>query len=164
MGMVLQLRRGDEAILGNLLSGGDSFENFINPDDFREAPKGTLIDLDKSWHAIHFLLTGEIWCATLPQGTLLAGEEVTEDSGYGPARLLNADQVANFANFLAGKPDDFVEKAFDFDALQEAKIYPTIWDRRDPEDVNYVSQYFRKLKQFFKDAATDRNFVVIAIT
>ncbi|NUR82053.1 MAG: DUF1877 family protein [Terrabacter sp.] len=49
------------------------------------------LDLDKSWHGIHFLLTGTDWSAGdagAAGGAILGGRPVGEDDGYGPARLL----------------------------------------------------------------------------
>ena len=47
-------------------------------------------DLDKAWHGIHFLLTGSAWETTPGAGeSVLGGDPVGPDRGYGPARLLD---------------------------------------------------------------------------
>src|SRR6188768_3658450 len=57
------------------------------------------LDIDKSWHAIHFLLTGEggegplAWAVFAP---MLIGE----DLGRGPARLLMSEQVVEVSKAL----------------------------------------------------------------
>lgn len=160
--MVLQLRQATAKELAEL-SSAESYAQFIAPDDYDALPENALVDLDKSWHAIHFLLTGEAGPAALPAGALLAGKDVGEDNGYGPARLLDAADVSAFAAFLSLKPDDFVERTFDFEALQNADIYPTIWDRRDAEDVKYVSHYFQLLRAFISDAAASGNAIIAAL-
>jgi hypothetical protein len=95
---------------------------------------------------------------------LFAGEEIGEDLGYGPPRLLSDLEVRSFATYLSSKPDDFVEQAMDFVALEAAEIYPTIWDRQDPEDIVYVADYFRTLRKFFREAAVAGDVVVVALT
>lgn len=162
MGMVMQFRRADVATVERLRTGGsDAFVAFIAPEDeYDTLVPEQLVDIDKAWHAIHFLLTGTIGHPVMPAGALMAGEPVSDELGYGPARLLNPVEVRQFHAVLASKPDDFVEKTLDFDALHEAKVYPAIWDRRDPEHIGYVSYHFGTLRVFFAGAAQAGDAVV----
>jgi hypothetical protein len=63
-------------------------------DDDAEMPDPEL-DLGKSWHAIHYLLTGTGW--EIGEGAagaaILGGDEIGEDGGYGPARVLDPESV-----------------------------------------------------------------------
>src|SRR5262245_25829503 len=43
------------------------------------------LNLEKSWHMLHYLMTGDIFPAGSPGDLLLTGEGVGEDLGYGPA-------------------------------------------------------------------------------
>jgi hypothetical protein len=54
-----------------------------------------VVDLHKSWHMFHFLFTGRAEGGS-PPGSLLmeGGEEVGEDLGYGPARLIGPADTA----------------------------------------------------------------------
>jgi len=163
MGMVLQMRRCDVAMVAAFRTSPATIGDFIAPDDYDSVPAGELIDLDKAWHAIHFLLTGNEGEAGLPQGGLFAGEEIGEDFGLGPPRLLPPQDVKAFAVFLSSKPDDFVEQNLNFASLEEADIYPSIWDRQDPEDIQYVAEYFRSLKSFEHKAATTGDAIVMLL-
>ncbi|MBN9247461.1 MAG: YfbM family protein [Hyphomicrobium sp.] len=138
-------------------------EAFIAAVNWRTIPDDEWINLDKSWHAIHFLMTGDGVSTTLPAGTLFAGKVVSDDLGCGPARLLAPQEVAAFARLLNDKPDNFVERELDFDALQNSEIYPNIWDRRDPADLQYISWHFSRLTKFFDDAARSGDHVVLAL-
>jgi hypothetical protein len=162
MGMCLQMRRCRIAMIADLRAA-DGFGDFVAPEDFDAVPDGELIDLDKAWHALHFLLAGDPAEAPLPGGALFAGEQVGEDFGLGPARLLSAPEVKAFADFLSMKPDDFVEQTLDFAALEAADIYPEIWDRREREDIDYVAGYFRDLKSFMQSAAKAGDAVVVVL-
>src|SRR5215203_4027303 len=53
------------------------------------------IDLDKSWHGIHYLLTKTAWAGEPPLSFLvLGGAEVGDiDVGYGTARAFRSDEV-----------------------------------------------------------------------
>jgi hypothetical protein len=58
------------------------------------------LSLEKSWHILHYAFTGDIDVTASAGGALLAGEEIGEDVGYGPPRLLDAEQTARFAEAL----------------------------------------------------------------
>ncbi len=61
------------------------------------------LELGKTWDALHLLLTGTQYGGDGPLANAvlaLEGQEVGEDSGYGPARLLSPKQVADVAAAL----------------------------------------------------------------
>lgn len=163
MGMTMALRRCDGDTIARLRAQPDTAGAFVAPEDGQSVPEGELIDLQKEWHAIHFLLVGAPWDADVPVGALLAGEEMGEDLGYDPPRLLTPDKVRAFDAVLSAKPDDFVETTFDFAAVEAAEIYPPIWDRRDPRDIDYIASNFRILKTFVRETAAAGNGIVMVL-
>lgn len=126
-------------------------------------PKG-FIDLDKSWHLIHFALSGSAWGAELPAGFLMSGEEIGEDLGYGPPRILMPEQVAEVAAFLDGV--DFVDSYNDVATqLYTQKIYPVF--REDDitlELFHFANAFFGELRPFMQKASAEKNAVLVAIT
>lgn len=114
-------------------------------------------DLDKSWHAIHFLLSGTAWEGTMPEGFLLCSGAVIGDIdvGYGPARAYTAAETASIHACLAALPPDQLRMRFDAKVLAREEIYPDIWDREDEEDVDYVLHYYKSLREFVAHT-TDR--------
>ncbi len=62
---------------------------------------GPALDLQKSWHILHYLLTGHAAPDGAPGDALLSGEPLGQDVGYGPPRLLDPAAVAGFNRFLA---------------------------------------------------------------
>lgn len=162
MGMCLQLRRCDVATIAELRANPDAAGDFAAP-DCDTVPEGELIDLDKAWHAIHFLLGGGTDGTHVPRGALFAGEPMGEDFGLGPARLLSVADTKTFADFLRLKPDDFIEQTLDFATLEAADIYPDIWDRQEAEDIAYVAGYFRTLKSFVLASADSGSGIVILL-
>lgn len=157
MGMIMQLRRAAAAEIDGLAGNPSAAYEFLT------APEASL-SLDKSWHAIHFLLTGAADGLEMPGAFLLAGEPVGEDMGYGPMLTLNPELVTHIDRYLAILPDDYITSGFDFDALAAAEVYPAIWDRHDPADLEYVIGHFQRLQQFVADAAAQRQGLVVAIT
>jgi hypothetical protein len=68
--------------------------------------KAAALDLDaafclvKEWHMLHFLLNGTGDVVDAPGGTLFSGEEIGEDDGYGPARLVEPEAASAFADVV----------------------------------------------------------------
>ena len=166
MSMILVLRRAGEEVLAALATADDDrIAAFLSPEDENDPAlsDGSTVDLDTAWHAIHFLLTRQPWNATMPNGFLLGGREIGEDIGYGPARILSSTEVKAAAAMLSALPDDFVRAGFDFDALQKADVYPTMWDRKDPADIDYTADYFELLRTFMATAAAANEGIAIAM-
>ena len=162
--MILQLRRGPEALLGDFKSGSRAVEGFVFPEDDNAYEDGTLIDTDKAWHAIHFILSGTVYDAYLPEGFLLGGTEIGDELAYGPARYLNVSEVKKVAQYLQALPEDVIQAQFDYKALHKNDIYPSIWDRTDTADLEYIADYYEEIRDFMLDAAKASEIVVLAMT
>lgn len=142
----------------------------LHPDDDPEQEPihalsdGDKADLDKTWHALHFLFTGSNWEGDFPQGFLVScGDEIGDvDVGYGPARSFSAAQVKEIAEFLARLDLTELKGNFDFAAMQELHIYPNIWD--DPADLEdeweYVMGGLDELVSFVKETA-EKGFALL---
>ncbi|MGA5304935.1 YfbM family protein [Nucisporomicrobium flavum] len=121
------------------------------------------VDLDKAWHGIHFLLTGNAWETTPGAGeAILGGEPVGEDTGYGPARLLPAESVAAVAAGLRDLDAAALRARYDAAALEDAEIYPGIWDEEDVFET-YLGPNFDKLRAFYLTAAAEKQAVLLNI-
>lgn len=129
MGMVCNLRRASVDDVAHLLEAPERITGFLYGEDEAPPPSsnggGFLsrlfgakprvpappvtwrprtdddeVDLDKSWHGLHFLFTGTAWEGEEPACFLvLGGEGIGNDVGYGPARVLMPDDVGRFAAF-----------------------------------------------------------------
>ena len=146
--------------LRSLIDKPESVEEFLYPEDGDAEPDNHL-DLDKTWHAIHFTLNGKAWEGEEPLFlTILGGEEIGEDIGYGPARYLLPDQVRVVAQALSSiTPDDFAVK-FDPSALAVAEIYPDIWSE-GAEALEYVQSFYKDLRDFYIEASERNDSVLI---
>ena len=93
--------------------------------------EGDLGDLDKSWHGIHYLLTGKADESGTPLEFLVAGGTLVgdEDAGYGPPRVFTSAETRAIATALAAVGDDELRSRFVPEAMMRAEIYPEIWDR-----------------------------------
>jgi Domain of unknown function (DUF1877) len=152
MGMVGCFAAADAATIDRLKSDPGQMEAFLHPDD-GDGELAHSIDVDKAWHGIHFILTGHADGGPEPLcWAVLGGEEVGEEVGYGPARILQPDQVRSIAAALI---DEAAFKArFAPQAMEAAKIYPdVIWVRDGDEALEYLVENYRELVAFYRSAA-----------
>lgn len=122
-----------------------------------EAPDGAgpMLGLDKAWHGLHYLLTGDAWGGEPPLAyAVLGDEELGEDLGYGPARCLTAEQVREVHAALSAVREDDLRTRFDPEALGAAEVYPSgAWDSDGDEEREWLMDAFRSLTAFYAEAA-----------
>ncbi len=128
-----------------------------------ESGGGPVLDIHKSWHGLHWLLCQEAWDGPEPlKHAVLGGEEIGEDMGYGPARLVDATTARTVAAALASISRDTLRQRFNPKAMAAAQIYAF-----DAEDTDWRDDFldaFDRVKQFFGDAASRGNSVLIWLT
>ncbi len=131
----------------------------------RTAPRRAVLSLDKAWHGVHYILCGQSEPgASLLSGPVLGGTILGDDdegfSGYGPPRFFTAAQVAELAAAL-NRPEIESEAASRFDAerMSGLEIYPG-WR---PSDSEWLMDEFRRLRDFYADAAAKGNAIVTCL-
>lgn len=83
MGMIGYLKQISMDSLEDIIAGSMNIADFI----YNEESESGSLDLDKAWHAIHFILNGSAWEGRYPLShVILGGIELRDDLGYGPAR------------------------------------------------------------------------------
>jgi hypothetical protein len=125
-------------------------------------PQVSEIDLHKSWHCLHFLLTGKGQESDgSPLGNaILGGAEIggeAADTGYGPPRALSPAQVRAVSAALAEFPIDHAAAAFDQQAAEKAGVYVPQHEEEE------LKEYFGQLRDFYHDAAKKGNAVIVWI-
>ena len=165
--MVLIGRRLSAAELHAVLDDPDTVSTLLYgdlDDDDAEMPEPEL-DVDKAWHAIHYLLTGTAW--EIGEGAaaaILGGTEIGEDGGYGPARLMSREMVRAIAAELDELDVEVLRARFDPAAIAAANIYPNVWDRGIEEFDEYLGPHYANLRRFYLTAAANDQAVLLAIT
>ena len=154
------LRVADET-LNDLLEDPTRVFSVIYPQE--ETPEWVerRLDIDKSWHIIHFLLNGQEWEGKEPfVFAVLGGETISDDDvGYGPARFLIPSQVKEVADALAALTAEQLLKRWDQKAIERAEIYPQNWSR-SAEDLQYIGENYDALRKFFVAAANHHEAVI----
>lgn len=114
-------------------------------------------DVDKAWHALHFLFTGSDWEGEFPQGFLVScGEPVGDvDVGYGPARAFTSDQVKAIAEYMTGLDRTELKNRFDPEKMHAMEIYPSIWkdDQILYEAWEYIEGGLEEMTRFVRETA-----------
>ncbi|UUO06725.1 YfbM family protein [Blastopirellula sp. J2-11] len=162
MGAMTQMMSDPEAIA---LHGPEILAAFARA---QEDP--TRVDLEKDWHALHFLLTGD---ASLepdadPEDPLfrvvMGGIPTLLDASYGPARRFDRDEIALIVEALKPLSIEDLRERFSAEAFNEAGIYPEPhpggWTF---EEVEGLLDVFPKLQQLFSDALASNEVVITYI-
>lgn len=160
------LGRTQEALRGG--EGGDALFALMQERRGRRAgarPEGVhdVLELDKAWHGLHYVLSGTVEPGeSLLSRAVLGGTEVGEDfSGYGPARCFTVEQVAELARAL-GDPqvEEQASDRYDPARMTELQIYPFGWGTDARE---WIMDAFRSLRSFHAGAAADGRAVVTCL-
>src|SRR5207302_10688806 len=152
----------DAAMIGNLRPASDSeIERLLaNPAEITRFLYGAGADgcehvvLKKSWHAIHYVLTGSRLGGDEPLNFLVTeGTPVGEvDVGYGPARVLSSQQVRQLAAALAAIQPEVVARRVDLKRFDDEAIYPGNW-QRNGYGVDEVVTNYREMRDLIGRAA-----------
>jgi hypothetical protein len=158
MGMIWVGYRRNATIARQLLEDPGRLEELIESND-----GATSVDLDKAWHGLHWLLTGNADPTAAPLSeAIFGGESLGEDLGYGPGRLLSAARVAAVANALAQIDLDSLRDRMDPSAMDAAKVYPSIWGEDDVFDT-YLAPAFEGLRAFYSAAVAANEAIIQTI-
>ena len=127
------------------------------------------LDLGKSWHLLHYLLTGSAKEASPPLGNaILGGRPIGPDMGYGPARFLTPQEVREVAIALWEITADQLASRFDLAAIVRAGIYtyggvpPSEDEDVDEINTEYLATYL-SLGDYYNGAAESGNGMLLYI-
>lgn len=108
------------------------------------------LTLEKSWHCLHYLLTGTAWETDTVLGkAILGGAEIGPDMGYGPARYLQPNEVKKVAIALNKVSKEDLTSRFNLEAMKAAKIYAC----RDERELPLAQGYFTQVCNYYDEAA-----------
>lgn len=167
MGLIANYSYLSDENLKELKSLGSSEEDIIDSVEDWSEEDDVLLDIDKMWDVLHFVLTGvgtdnPIDDNPLSQAVLGVTpiEDISEYMAY-----TEHSRIADIVTAL----DEFdIEQAletFDMMACKEAELYPNIWDDDDEKDeiVEEILDYFEHMKGFYKKVLASNGHVMITI-
>ena len=163
MSMIGNLLRVSKLELDQYLENSALLEERVYPEEYVEDPN--LLDLDKAWESIYFLLTGctssDFENAEAPlalilfNGTLI---DEQQDMGYGPATYCSPGEVNEISNALPDVNMENLRSKFESLKSSDAVLYPFNPDSEDMFD--YIFEYYSKMKEFYQAAAKNDQAVI----
>ena len=161
-----QLPGGDGLEIAALLRRPDGITRVLYGVNLDGPPQGVrALDVDKAWHGIHFLLTGEGWTGRLPLGFIVSGGRGIGDVdvGYGPARGFTSGEVREIADALAPISREALLARWDAERIREADLYGVNPDDPDGES-EYLGQHFEALKRFISELASEGRGMIVYLS
>ena len=151
--------------------GGDPGGDDLPPTEFSLGPaENQVTDLDKAWHAIHYLLTGTADGGEPPLDFLYRGGDPVGDVevghvevGHDPVRVMRADAVKEVRDALADLDRESLKERFDAEDMIQKDIYGAMEDFLD-DDLEYFLGHFDTMKDFVGAAAEKDLGLVLVLT
>jgi Domain of unknown function (DUF1877) len=162
VGMILYLRKATDSDLAVLKADASQFSDFFFDEEAQEL--GDCIEFDKAWHALDFTLTNGPNAESF-ELLMSNGEEIGEDIGYGPGRVIGNAQVTEFHSALSNISDGELRARYDPAAMVAAEIYLSdSLVEEGEEGWEYVAQGIPDLRKFVEKCAMDGSSVIIGIS
>jgi hypothetical protein len=103
-------------------------------------------DFEKSWQALHYILTGTAWEGQPPLNFLMGGgRELEIPSHDNPLITHSSADTRRIAEALAALSDEEARRRVNREEMVRLDIYPGIWD--DDEGVAYLLEEVRRLRE-----------------
>lgn len=124
------------------------------------------LDIGKAWNGLHFLLTGtsDYDAPKAPaslRNVVFGGKETEWEMSYGAVRYLSPEEVIAASAALKALSDDELKSRFDAKAFEKVDIYPVgTWDSND---IDWLLNSFRNVKDFFDKAAVSGEVILLSI-
>ena len=145
---------------------GEESEIFEEVEDWNEEAE-ILLDIDKMWDVLHFVLTGVDSSEPIegnPLSEAIVGvtslEEVSEFIAY-----IEKDRIADIISALENFDVDAALESFSMEACKKAELYPNIWDNDDEEEdiKEEICDYFHEMIDFYKQILEANGNVLVTI-
>jgi hypothetical protein len=160
MGMYCEISAASPEDIGQFSADPDSLGGLLRGG--RTATANS-VSLEKAWHGLHYLLTGDVWEGQGPLAFLLAGGEQLGDEEESPVRWFTPDETSQIHRALSGITDDALWSRFDADAMEQQHVYPGIWDEDEADLKEEYLTYFHELKQVVAAAVQSRQGLIVTI-
>jgi Domain of unknown function (DUF1877) len=148
------------SFLSKVFGRPKNFDNITIP----ARTDGDETDLDKSWHVVHYLLSGS---HDRGEGPLaIIGDDLHPladvDLGLGKPNVISEDRVQDFAHAAHGMSDDDFLKRYVPDEMPLNELYMgDVIERGDVDDIrDYALEYFHILREFVQKAAESRQALI----
>ena len=140
----------------------DELEDADIPNEF-EGEQFARVNIDKAWHGIHYLLTGKSFGGQPPFAAVVYGGKALIDTLYEDLRYLTPEEVADISKALTSLPSTELKRRYNPVAMEEADIYPHIWERDGEGAIGFLIDNYEVLVNFYREAAEEGDAMLITI-
>jgi len=126
-----------------------------------------LLDIDKMWDALHFVLTG-VSCSEPIENNALSEAVVGVFSIDGIEEYISYIEKSRIKDIVFALDNFDIEKAletFSMEECKEAELYPNIWGYEEETDEikEEIMDYFQDMKDFYKQVLEEDGNVLVTI-
>ena len=126
-----------------------------------------LLDIDKMWDALHFVLTG-VTCIEPIKNNPLSEAVVGVFSIDGIEEYISYIEKSRIKDIVFALDNFDIEKAletFSMEECKEAELYPNIWGYEEETDEikEEIMDYFQNMKDFYKQVLEEDGNVLVTI-
>lgn len=154
MGMVIVLRRASAADIERLVANHDDWESFAFEEGDQEKD---VVDFDKAWHALHFMLTGAAYNTDSALGIIVNDGETygADEHGFGGFTIVSPEQMRAFDRALQQIGDAELASRFDSSAMAQNDIYlaDAFTQEMREEALEYILQSLPALRELSASCA-----------
>lgn len=167
MGLIANYNCVSDANLKELKGLGSSEEDLFETVEEWSDEDEFLLDIDKMWDVLHFVLTGvgtdhKDDKNPLSQAVLgvMAVEDISDYVAY-----TEHNYLANIVTALEQFDIENALESFDMAACKEAELYPNIWDYDEEEEEikDELLHDFEQMKRFYKQVLEANGHVLVSI-
>ena len=167
MGLIANYNCISDESLKELKGLGSSEEDLSETVEEWSDEDELLLDIDKMWDVLHFVLTGVSTDHRIddnPLSQAVLGVTPIEDL----SEYMAYTEHSKIVDILAALEQFDIEQAlesFDMKACKEAELYPNIWDYGEEEEEikDEILHDFEQMKVFYKKVLEAKGHVVVTI-
>jgi hypothetical protein len=117
-----------------------------------EGDLGQAGDFEKSWHGLHYVLTGTTDGGEPPLNFLMGGgRELELEDGETPLLTHSSADTRRIADALMRLSDEEVRRRANPAEIGRLDLYPGVWDK--PEHLDYLLEEVRRLRETVSEVA-----------
>lgn len=132
-------------------------------------PLEPALELQKSWHILHYTFSGNVWPVGSAGDALLTGEDLGNDMGYGPPRLHDPATTKAFGDFIATLDLGQIQSRIKYRELLSLRVYGLPMgggsEAQFEEELRLeVASYFPQLRGYVARMSQKGNGLLIWLT
>ena len=144
----------------------EEYDIFEEVEDWNDEAE-ILLDIDKMWDALHFVLTG-VSCIEPIKNNPLSEAVVGVFPIDGIEEYISYIEKSRIKDIVFALDNFDIEKAlkiFSMKECKEAELYPDIWDYEEEtaEIKEEIMDYFQNMKDFYKQVLEEDGNVLVTI-